>query len=69
VSIPLARLLDRHGELDTTAPTVVHCAGGYRSSIAASLLRAAGFRLVADLQGGYDAWGHAGLPRESPELG
>ena len=69
VSIPLARLLDRQGELDPTAPTVAYCAGGYRSSIAASLLRAAGFRLVADLQGGYDAWAHAGLPTASPELG
>jgi hypothetical protein len=31
-------------------------AGGYRSSIAASFLRAHGFSLVADLLGGYDAW-------------
>jgi len=69
VSIPLARLLDRQGELDPTAPTVAYCAGGYRSSIAASLLRTAGFRLVADLQGGYDAWAHAGLPTASPQLG
>ncbi|HEX6569958.1 MAG TPA: rhodanese-like domain-containing protein, partial [Acidimicrobiales bacterium] len=62
VRIPLARLLDRHRELDPTAPTVVYCAGGYRSSIAASLLRSRGFTQVADLQGGYDAWADAGLP-------
>jgi glyoxylase-like metal-dependent hydrolase (beta-lactamase superfamily II)/rhodanese-related sulfurtransferase len=62
VRIPLARLLDRHGELDPTAPTIVYCGGGYRSSIAASLLRAHGFDRVADLQGGFDAWVAAELP-------
>jgi hydroxyacylglutathione hydrolase len=63
VAIPLASLLDRHAELDPTVPTVVYCAGGYRSSIAASLLRSLGFALVADIQGGYGAWAgmhHAG---------
>jgi glyoxylase-like metal-dependent hydrolase (beta-lactamase superfamily II) len=68
VGIPLARLLDRHRELDTTAPTVVYCAGGYRSSIAASLLRSVGLTHVADLQGGYDAWANAGLPTVTPEI-
>jgi hydroxyacylglutathione hydrolase len=60
--IPLARLLDRYGELDPGAPTVVYCAGGYRSSIAASLLRSKGFEQVADLQGGYEAWAAADRP-------
>jgi glyoxylase-like metal-dependent hydrolase (beta-lactamase superfamily II) len=54
--IPLARLVDRLDELDPDAPTVVYCAGGYRSSIAASALRAHGFRDVSDLLGGYGAW-------------
>ena len=65
--LPLARLLDRLEELDPTAPTVVYCAGGYRSSIAASLLLAHGFERVADLQGGYTAWEAAGLPVEVDE--
>ena len=64
--MPLARLLERSGELDRRAPTVVYCAGGYRSSIAASLLRSLGFDQVADLQGGYEAWAAAGLPTEVP---
>jgi glyoxylase-like metal-dependent hydrolase (beta-lactamase superfamily II)/rhodanese-related sulfurtransferase len=55
-SIPLARLLETLDELDPSAPTVVHCAGGYRSSIAASVLASAGFTDVSDLVGGYDAW-------------
>ena len=54
--IPLTRLLDELDTLDPDAPTVVYCAGGYRSSIAASVLRANGFRAVSDLIGGYAAW-------------
>jgi glyoxylase-like metal-dependent hydrolase (beta-lactamase superfamily II)/rhodanese-related sulfurtransferase len=42
--------------LDREAPIAVHCKGGYRSIIAASLLRRAGFRNVTDVAGGYDAW-------------
>ena len=34
----------------------VHCKGGYRSMIAASLLQRAGFENVTDIAGGYDAW-------------
>jgi glyoxylase-like metal-dependent hydrolase (beta-lactamase superfamily II) len=64
--IPLARLLERHDELDAHAPTVVYCEGGYRSSIAASLLRSLGFERVADLQGGFTAWLAAELPVDVP---
>jgi len=35
---------------------VVHCASGYRSSIAASLLAQHGFTQIADLVGGFAAW-------------
>jgi hydroxyacylglutathione hydrolase len=63
--VPLARLVDRLGELDPSAPTVVHCAGGYRSSIAASVLRANGFTDVSDLLGGFAAWSTATTPTES----
>jgi rhodanese-related sulfurtransferase len=44
------------GELDPAAPTVVFCAGGYRSAIASSLLRSLGFTDVSDLVGGFGAW-------------
>lgn len=60
--IPLAALVDRMAGLDTTAPTVVYCAGGYRSSIAASALRSGGFAMVADILGGFAAWSAAGRP-------
>jgi len=56
LEIPLTRLNERLASLDASKRTVVYCAGGYRSSIGASRLVAAGFVDVADLLGGYGAW-------------
>jgi hydroxyacylglutathione hydrolase len=56
VNIALPQLVARIGQLDPTLATVVYCAGGYRSSIAASALRTHGFTQVADIVGGYNAW-------------
>ena len=56
VELPVGQLPGRVDELDRDAPTVVFCAGGYRSSVAASVLRQAGFTDVSDLLGGYGAW-------------
>ncbi len=42
----------------------IHCQGGYRSSIAASLLEREGYEVGADLVGGFAAWKNAGLPVE-----
>lgn len=55
INLPFPQFLDRLSELDATRPTVVYCAGGYRSATAASLLRTRGFRTVADIYGGYGA--------------
>lgn len=49
-------------EIDHEVPLAVHCKGGYRSMIAASLLQRAGFRNVINLIGGFDAWQQANLP-------
>ena len=56
VSIPLPDLPARMAEISPNAIVAVHCKGGYRSAIAASLLQAAGIRRVANIVGGYDAW-------------
>ena len=56
VHIPLAELTRRVDELDLSRPIVVHCAGGYRSSVAASWLRTRGASDVSDLLGGIAAW-------------
>ena len=59
--IPLGKLTSRIEELNREKLLVVHCKGGYRSSIATSILRRAGFRDIANLTGGFDAWKAAGL--------
>jgi rhodanese-related sulfurtransferase len=64
VSIPLNHLAERIRELPTNRPLIVHCAGGYRSSIAASLLMREGRSDVSELAGGIAAWEAAGLPYE-----
>jgi len=61
LSIPLGKLGSRLAELDREKLLVVHCKGGYRSSIVTSILRRAGFRDIANLIGGFDAWKAAGL--------
>lgn len=56
LNVPLNHLQDRLEEVPTDRPVVVHCAGGYRSAIAASVLAAAGRKNVTDLVGGFKAW-------------
>ncbi len=56
ILIPLTRLNERLGELDPAKPTIVYCAGGFRSSIAVSRMIGAGFNDISDLLGGYGAW-------------
>jgi hydroxyacylglutathione hydrolase len=60
--VPLTRLVERFGELPRNRPLLVHCAGGYRSSIAASLLQREGFTDVSEIAGGITAWETAQLP-------
>jgi glyoxylase-like metal-dependent hydrolase (beta-lactamase superfamily II)/rhodanese-related sulfurtransferase len=62
--IPLAELAVRAVELEADKPVLVYCAGGWRSSVAASLLRSKGFADVSDILGGYGAWALA-HPRAS----
>jgi hydroxyacylglutathione hydrolase len=59
-NVPLGRLSEELPNLPRDRPIVVHCASGYRSAIAASLLRRDGRPLVADLVGGMAAWASAG---------
>ncbi|MBK6870366.1 MAG: MBL fold metallo-hydrolase [Kineosporiaceae bacterium] len=54
--IPLAELRRRAHEIPAGRPVVLQCAGGWRSSVAASLLRQQGRDDVSDLLGGFAAW-------------
>ena len=65
IHIPLALLPERIGELDASAPIVMQCQGGGRSSIATSLLQSRGLPDVSNLAGGYDAWVAQGFEIES----
>ena len=54
--IPLTELLDRMQEIPRDGTVATICEGGYRSSLAASLLERAGFRHVVNIAGGMSAW-------------
>jgi hydroxyacylglutathione hydrolase len=56
IPIPLAQLRARLAEVPTGKPIVLHCRSGWRSSVAASFMRAHGFDDVSDLVGGYNEW-------------
>jgi hydroxyacylglutathione hydrolase len=58
----LGDLLTSIDDLPRDTPIALHCQGGTRSAIAASLLQANGFTDVANLAGGIQAWKAAGLP-------
>ena len=61
-NLPLSQLSARLDDIPRDRPLVVHCAGGYRSSAAVSLLARHGLTDVAELAGGIAAWQSAGLP-------
>jgi hydroxyacylglutathione hydrolase len=62
VNIPLNHLQERIAEIPRDRRIAVHCAGGYRSSIAASILHQYGITLLIELAGGLAAWEAAKLP-------
>jgi rhodanese-related sulfurtransferase len=61
LGIPLNHLIEQLHQLPKDRPLLVHCAGGYRSSIAASMLQAFGYENVSELAGGIAAWEAAGF--------
>ena len=63
-NIPLSQLKERIGEVPKDRRIAVHCAGGYRSSIAASLLHLNGASNLVELAGGITAWEAANHPIE-----
>jgi hydroxyacylglutathione hydrolase len=69
VHVPGASLPETAGGLEADRPWLVACSTGYRSTVAASVLRRAGFRDIANLLGGMSAWERAGLPVERDARG
>jgi rhodanese-related sulfurtransferase len=62
VNIPLNHLQERIAEIPHDRRIAVHCAGGYRSSIAASILHQYGITNLIEMAGGLAAWDAAKLP-------
>ncbi len=62
VNVPLNHLQERIAEIPLGRRIAVHCAGGYRSSIAASILHQCGITHLIEIAGGLAAWDAAQLP-------
>jgi rhodanese-related sulfurtransferase len=62
---PLDYINDWIGALNHEDTYYIHCAGGYRSMIAASILKSRGYDHVIDIAGGYGAIAKTNLPKES----
>lgn len=60
--VALDFMLEDLGNLNPNNPYYVHCAGGYRSVIAISLLKQKGFKHLIDIAGGFGAIKKAGIP-------
>jgi hydroxyacylglutathione hydrolase len=67
LGIPLNHLTENVEKLPKDRPLLVYCAGGYRSSIAASLLRRSGFDHVGEIAGGIAGWEAAKLPVQTSQ--
>ncbi len=64
LGIPLNHLVENLQKIPKGRTLLVYCAGGYRSSIAASLLQRGGFDRVSEIAGGIVSWETAKLPVE-----
>ncbi|HJS01131.1 MAG TPA: MBL fold metallo-hydrolase [Flavobacterium sp.] len=62
-SMPLAQINDWIKDINPTETFYIHCAGGYRSMIAASILQARGFRNFSEIEGGFNAITKTTIPK------
>lgn len=62
-SKPLAYINDWINNVDPQQHFFLHCAGGYRSMIAASILQARGYRNFTEVEGGFAAIGQTKVPK------
>jgi hydroxyacylglutathione hydrolase len=62
-NIPLAYLSEHMAEFSKDQPNYIHCAGGYRSMIAASILKSRGYDNIVDVAGGFKAIAETSVPK------
>ena len=60
---PLANINDWIKDINPKEHFYLHCAGGYRSMIAASILEARGFRNFTEIEGGFNAIAKTNIPK------
>lgn len=60
---PLDQINSWFAEMDNDKPFYLHCAGGYRSMIAASILKSRGVHNFKEIEGGFKAIAEAGVPK------
>jgi rhodanese-related sulfurtransferase len=63
VNIPLNVLSDHLSEFPKDKAFILHCAGGYRSMIAASILKQRGYDNFVDVIGGFASMKETSLPK------
>ncbi|MFZ1634620.1 MAG: rhodanese-like domain-containing protein [Chitinophagales bacterium] len=70
INIQLSEIDLRAGELDADKKYIIHCAAGYRSMMAASILKEKGFNNFVNVAGGWGSIKKTSLPLEAnlPEL-
>ncbi len=62
-SIPLDFINEDMAQFPKDAPFIIHCQGGYRSMIAASILKSRGYDNFIEVVGGYGAIAKTGVPK------
>jgi hydroxyacylglutathione hydrolase len=60
---PLDQINSWFAEMDVNKPFYIHCAGGYRSMIAASILKSRGVHNFKEIEGGFKAIAESGVPK------
>lgn len=63
INVPLNEINQHLAQFPKDKPFVIHCAGGYRSMIAASILKQRGWDHVIDIRGGFSALAKTALPK------
>ena len=62
-SRPLAYINDWINDVDSDEHFYIHCAGGYRSMMAASILQARGYRNFSEVEGGFNDISKTDIPK------
>ena len=63
INVPLNQISEHLAEFPKDKPFIVHCAGGYRSMIASSILKQRGWENFVDVEGGFDAIKKTSVPK------